>query len=246
MQIKRKTIIWGSLIILCVWAISGALILLFLDKDSRGSFGDMFGAINALFSGLALFGIIISILIQQRELNLQRDELTNTRKEFQINRITNVLFKQIEQVNNLIDRVKFTTIEEVPVHTSITVTNFSTILYELDKYHQEKNYPQKFIEKNSDIITQLITSLHGIYDNLNDILNFDNLDKNEVESMRKIFGSNINPNLFPILIEKRKNINFKLSVLPLSVDSESLEKLERPLLEMELLRINEILEFSKK
>lgn len=47
----------------------------------RGTFGDMFGGVNALFSGLA-FAVLIFTLIQQRaELALQRRELQLTRNE---------------------------------------------------------------------------------------------------------------------------------------------------------------------
>tara|TARA_R110002051_G_C8612489_1_gene482090 strand:+ start:48 stop:359 length:312 start_codon:yes stop_codon:yes gene_type:complete len=52
------------------------------DDKNRGTFGDMFGSINALYSGLALAGIIITILLQRNELKLQREELKETRKEF--------------------------------------------------------------------------------------------------------------------------------------------------------------------
>jgi len=49
--------------------------------DERGQFGDMFGAVNALFSGLAFAGVIIALVYQRRELELQRQELRETRKE---------------------------------------------------------------------------------------------------------------------------------------------------------------------
>lgn len=48
---------------------------------ARGQFGDMFGAVNALFSGLAFAGVIIAILLQREELELQRKELVQTREE---------------------------------------------------------------------------------------------------------------------------------------------------------------------
>jgi hypothetical protein len=38
-------------------------------------YGDSFGILNALFSGLAFAGIIITILLQREELKLQRNEL---------------------------------------------------------------------------------------------------------------------------------------------------------------------------
>lgn len=60
---------------LCWWALRG-------DTD-RGTFGDMFGSINALFSGLAFAGLIVAIRLQSAELALQRQELADTRTVLQ-------------------------------------------------------------------------------------------------------------------------------------------------------------------
>ena len=46
-----------------------------------GPFGDTFGALNALFSGLAMGGVIVAIFMQRQELILQRKELELTRQE---------------------------------------------------------------------------------------------------------------------------------------------------------------------
>ena len=46
-----------------------------IDESKRGVFGDSFGVVNALFSGLAFAGVICAILLQQKELALQRKEL---------------------------------------------------------------------------------------------------------------------------------------------------------------------------
>lgn len=46
--------------------------------DVKGQVGDMFGAINALFSGLAFAGLIYAIYLQNKELKLQKDELRKT------------------------------------------------------------------------------------------------------------------------------------------------------------------------
>src|SRR5687767_11829025 len=81
------------IVVLCLWSLCWYLLVSNInDNDSwarRGQFGDMFGAINALFSGLAFAGIIITIMMQRDELELQRtelqltrDELTETRKVF--------------------------------------------------------------------------------------------------------------------------------------------------------------------
>jgi len=65
------TLWFGSAIYFKGWAL-----------EDRGTFGDMYGAVNALFSGLAFTGLIITILLQRKDLNLQRDEMELTRKEF--------------------------------------------------------------------------------------------------------------------------------------------------------------------
>lgn len=49
--------------------------------ESRGQFGDMFGGLNALFSGLAFLGLVYTIWLQRTELSLQREELELTRQE---------------------------------------------------------------------------------------------------------------------------------------------------------------------
>jgi Putative phage abortive infection protein len=46
-----------------------------------GDFGDQFGAVNALFSGLAFVGVIAALVYQKSELALQRQELEQTRSE---------------------------------------------------------------------------------------------------------------------------------------------------------------------
>lgn len=49
--------------------------------EQRGQFGDKFGAVNALFSGLAFAGLIFTIYLQKKELALQREELKQTKEE---------------------------------------------------------------------------------------------------------------------------------------------------------------------
>lgn len=49
--------------------------------SESGVFGDTFGAINSLFSGLAFAGLLYTILLQSRELKLQREELALTREQ---------------------------------------------------------------------------------------------------------------------------------------------------------------------
>lgn len=62
-------------------AYAAVVFFAFGDMTQRGQFGDIFGGVNALFTGLALAGVIYTILLQRRELALQRDELRLNRVE---------------------------------------------------------------------------------------------------------------------------------------------------------------------
>lgn len=69
-------------LVLVIWVLSTVLILFGLDNWSdRGTFGDLFGAVNALFSGLAFAGLIYTIVLQKQDLALQRDEIALNRAE---------------------------------------------------------------------------------------------------------------------------------------------------------------------
>lgn len=87
----------------------------FGDWAKSGTFGDTFGALNALFSGLAFAGVIVTILIQRNELNnqrielqLQRTEMQETRKEFLTNRITNLVYSQLDRFEKCLSEFTIT------------------------------------------------------------------------------------------------------------------------------------------
>lgn len=131
---KKRFLLWlrnnllSVMIVMVLVLFLANLCLVFLpyDENERGTFGDQFGAVNALFSGLAFAGLIFTIILQRRDLKLQRrdlrlqrEELTLTRKEMEeqtaefekqnetlkIQRFENTFFNMMSQfqevVNNL-------------------------------------------------------------------------------------------------------------------------------------------------
>lgn len=83
---KKKHILVITAGIFLVWVLSGVFISTWFKDPQEplnsGTFGDMFGAVNALFSGLAFAGLIYTISVQRQELqeqkkaiNMQTDEL---------------------------------------------------------------------------------------------------------------------------------------------------------------------------
>ncbi len=78
--LKSLFILWW--IIFWIWLISWIWIFQLLDSwSNRGTFWDMFWAVNSLFSWLALAWIIYTIFLQRKELSLQRKELELNRQE---------------------------------------------------------------------------------------------------------------------------------------------------------------------
>ena len=104
-------------LIVIVLAISGAWTFTYfelkdLGEEERGTFGDMFGSVNALFSGFALAGIVFTIFLQKRELRLQRKELKSTRAEFALQNQTmkkqqfeNLFFNMISLHNQIVEEL---------------------------------------------------------------------------------------------------------------------------------------------
>jgi hypothetical protein len=81
-RIRLSTVCLIAFGIAAIWAIVPTLVYIFLDDwSARGQFGDVFGVVNALFSGFAFAGLILAILLQREDLELQREELSLTRLE---------------------------------------------------------------------------------------------------------------------------------------------------------------------
>lgn len=82
----RKNLPYTMLIIVLVLFLANLSLIFFVDKDQRGTFGDQFGAVNALFSGLAFAGLIYTIILQRHDLKLQRRDLHYQRRELELTR----------------------------------------------------------------------------------------------------------------------------------------------------------------
>lgn len=54
------------------------------DNETRGTFGDQFGAINALFSGLAFAGMIYTLYLQRKDAEMQELEVLKSRHEMRL------------------------------------------------------------------------------------------------------------------------------------------------------------------
>lgn len=79
---KIKNIIFISVSIIIFMILNYFFVNKYFNSwEVRGQFGDSFGVITALFSGLAFAGLIYAIFLQRKELSLQRQELKLQREE---------------------------------------------------------------------------------------------------------------------------------------------------------------------
>lgn len=106
--VVSAVLIYGGVLLALTWPISE------LSISSSGVFGDSFGVLTSLFSGLAFAGLIITIVMQRDELALQRQELNLTREELsgqkvemraqnetlKVQRFENTFFKMLEFLEN--------------------------------------------------------------------------------------------------------------------------------------------------
>ncbi|OOV97981.1 MULTISPECIES: putative phage abortive infection protein [Pseudomonas] len=69
---------YGTFLIVKTWPITEYSIA------KAGTFGDSFGALNSLFTGLGFAGLLVTIFLQREDLKLTRMELSETRSEIKL------------------------------------------------------------------------------------------------------------------------------------------------------------------
>lgn len=70
--------IWVGAAIFVLWVIYG--VYAYRSTNEFNAFGDAFGALNTLFSGLAFAALVVALLMQRQELANQLEELRESRK----------------------------------------------------------------------------------------------------------------------------------------------------------------------
>jgi hypothetical protein len=80
----------GGLVVsmVIIWLFAPAMMSIIFDGnlERMGQAGDLFGSVNALFSGLAFAGLFWTVLLQREQLALQQTELALQREELKLQR----------------------------------------------------------------------------------------------------------------------------------------------------------------
>ena len=180
----------------------------FDDWTKSGTFGDTFGALNALFSGLAIAGLITTILIQKNELKYQKEELTlqrnemkETRKEFLLNRSTNLIYRQLERFEK--------SINELTIKFEANTYTGNSAIFLLDKFNkvrtldeladetliqkrkEENAYVSKVYIKNKDELNKFSHNAYNSVEVLQNIIYNSTLEIEELNELKNLFFENI-------------------------------------------------------
>ena len=81
----KKSFYVLMLAVVLLWAVSIPILMhLFPESAEAGAFGDMFGAINALFSGLAFAGVIYALILQDSEIKKNSEQFQKSLRATEI------------------------------------------------------------------------------------------------------------------------------------------------------------------
>lgn len=181
----------------------------FSNWQKSGMFGDTFGALNTLFSGLALAGVIVTILIQRNELEnqrlelqLQRTEMQETRKEFLINRATNVIYNQLDRFEKCLSELTLTQNEKTYKGRdaiSFLDDNKERVSRPISKSNEEYNAEMKVViirllklyNPNKHEIEKFAYSAYNSIEVLKRLIYKTNLSIEELNDLKDLFFDNI-------------------------------------------------------
>lgn len=143
--------------VIIIWAASALFTMNYLDQwADRGTFGDLFGAVNALFSGLAFAALIYTIV-------LQRDEIKENRAEIILNR------KELAKASKLQEKAQKVLIQQVDqTHLSAKMNAMRTLI---DYYNNQIGNPKstpETIEKAKAKRRNIIHLIDELIDGLDD------------------------------------------------------------------------------
>ena len=91
----------------------GIIIIIPSEKgiEMLGQFGDSFGVLNTLFSGLAVLGVFAAVIFQWHEINDQRQELKEQRQRQDKQQFETTFFNMLNLLSEIVKGITFETVQ---------------------------------------------------------------------------------------------------------------------------------------
>ena len=124
----------------------------------RGQFGDSFGVITSLFAGLAFWGVILTLMLQKRELDLTKQELKGTKEVLTKQNFENTFFQLLSLQNEIVKTLSYK-------------LNERTIEGRACFHHYYENIKQKYSGKTNLLFDEFFDEIWNSFssENINNI-----------------------------------------------------------------------------
>ena len=124
-----------------------------IDSDKFSQFGNFVGG---LISPLwALAGVILFYLalkLQSEQLRVQQEEIKEQKKQFELNRLTDITFKQIENFTNTYNSLRYVDPDSISEETNLNSDQiFAQIHNHMSKYVDKKILEEELDEESEEI-----------------------------------------------------------------------------------------------
>lgn len=145
------------LLVIIIWIVSAVLIMVAIgDWSHRGTFGDLFGAVNALFSGLAFAGLIFTIVLQKQDLEMQRKEIALNRNEL----------KKSARAQQLSEKALFEQVEQMKIAARLNALNTLINFYNIQIANT--NNPEEIVQRAKLKRRETIQEIERLIDRVSD------------------------------------------------------------------------------
>ncbi len=206
----------GITLLVCILVFSFTHILKFFTglehPGSSGEFGDHFGVLNTLFTGLAFAGLIMTIILQRKDLALQRlemrkaiDEQKSQTKQFEEQTFKEEIYKRISLLKQMESDIWCESEKNIILtsHTAIQKIYEDTVLYlKLAKDNDPYTYVNiKEFRKQNECLFSWMRIFFTIIGDLLDIFKEPRKEEYLKHYIKLIINS---------LTENEKNINILL------------------------------------
>lgn len=225
----QKAILAFSLVII-LWFYSGVFIFYLSDIQSiseatdkstltnkvtsllgeRGTIGDMFGAVNALFTGLALAAVFYTILLQRQAINIQKEELAQTRDVFIQQKFETTFFNLLELVKSNLNAIEYDSPLGNMLNGTEAITSINVDMRNNNNNHAipRPNNIQEIIHATGSV---LLSNNQAIVKYLNSVESLLHFNKNSLLNKKNLFYTQLFLNQ---LSEPEKVLIFNYTIFP--------------------------------
>ena len=125
------------------------------DFNRFGVYGDLFGCFNSLMSALAFGGLIYTIILQRRDLELQRQDYNQTREELKKQVLMQTMQSKLmeDQLNESIKMKKADYLHEIIeklMFDEDIVSFIDKVDYKTEIWYDEKFHKEHIVERLAD------------------------------------------------------------------------------------------------